>query len=165
MYHALRGFTVNLVATAMVHALELPGTRRLGEDRYHTVQPIYYPGFTVGGLVGEPGGLPATLLLVLSIPAATPTFWLTSTAFIVLLAMHLLYRMLTLPLEQLLAQGTDLKTRAGGFYVADPFNKTARLRAANSDWTMLRDRWEHSHLARAALAMLRLILLVTAVAV
>lgn len=35
---------------------------------------------------------------------------------------------------------------------------------AGPDWTHLRDRWEYSHVVRAALCLLSLILLVAAVA-
>lgn len=50
-----------LVAVTMgltlAHALELPGKLRLDKNTYVAVQAIYYPGFTIGGLVGELGGL------------------------------------------------------------------------------------------------------------
>ncbi|MGQ0836714.1 MAG: hypothetical protein ACT4O5_17670 [Gammaproteobacteria bacterium] len=52
---------------------------------YLAVRPIYYPGFTIGGLVGEFGGLLMTLLLVLATPRDTPGFWLTLGAFLALL--------------------------------------------------------------------------------
>jgi len=49
--------TLMLVAVSMAmslaHALELPGKLRLSETEYRIVQPIYYPGFTFGGLFGE----------------------------------------------------------------------------------------------------------------
>jgi len=45
--------TVFLVAVAMAlalsHALELPGKMRLDKQTYLAMQPIYYPGFTIGG--------------------------------------------------------------------------------------------------------------------
>jgi hypothetical protein len=57
-----------LVAVAMAlplsHALELPGKMRLSKDQYLGMQPIYYPGFTIGG-IAEPLGLLATFNLVL----------------------------------------------------------------------------------------------------
>ena len=53
------------MALALAHALELPGKRRSGEDQYRTVQPIYYLGFMIGGLVGEVDGRLATLILAL----------------------------------------------------------------------------------------------------
>jgi hypothetical protein len=57
MFFALQVATVFLVSIAMAlslaHALELPGKLRLDKEAYLTVQPIYYPGFTIGGGVGE----------------------------------------------------------------------------------------------------------------
>ena len=53
----LEVLTVLLVAVAMglalAHALELPGKLRFSREAYLQVQPIYYPGFTIGGAVGE----------------------------------------------------------------------------------------------------------------
>jgi hypothetical protein len=37
------------MALSLAHALELPGKLRLGKEQYLAVQPIYYPGFTIGG--------------------------------------------------------------------------------------------------------------------
>ena len=69
MFHVLQVVTVMLVAVALAmslaHALELPGKMRLGKDAYVVVQSIYYPGFTIGGGVGEVGGLLASILLLL----------------------------------------------------------------------------------------------------
>jgi hypothetical protein len=53
------------VVPALAHALELPGKKRLSQDAYMAVQPIYYPGFTIVGGIGEAGGLIVTLLLLL----------------------------------------------------------------------------------------------------
>jgi len=53
MFRGLEVLTVLLVAVAMAlalaHALELPGKLRLSKDAYIAMQPIYYPGFTIGG--------------------------------------------------------------------------------------------------------------------
>ncbi len=52
MFITLQVATLVLVAIAMAlalaHALELPGKLRLSKEEYLTVQPIYYPGFTIG---------------------------------------------------------------------------------------------------------------------
>ena len=52
------------MALALAHALELPGKLRLSKDVYIAVQPIYYPGFTFGGLT-EPLAIIVTLILLL----------------------------------------------------------------------------------------------------
>ncbi|MFM9469917.1 hypothetical protein ACKI1K_45495, partial [Streptomyces scabiei] len=60
MLDALSVIALLLVAIAtglsLAHALEFPGKLRLDEPTYRAVQTIYYPGFTIGGLVGELGG-------------------------------------------------------------------------------------------------------------
>jgi hypothetical protein len=43
------------------------------------------------------------------------------------------------------------------------FNLGAASNGRSADWTMLRNRWEYLHVARAVLAMVGLILIVTAV--
>ncbi len=103
MFLTLQVLAVVLVSVAMAlalaHALELPGKLRLSKAAYLSTQPIYYPGFTIGGMVGEAGGLLTTLLLVLAMPAGTAEFWLTLGTFVVLLAMHAAYWVLTHPVN------------------------------------------------------------------
>jgi hypothetical protein len=65
---------------AVAHALELPGKLRLQKETYLAVQPIYYPGFTVIGGVGEVLGLLATFALVWVTPRGSDVFWLTLSA-------------------------------------------------------------------------------------
>lgn len=60
MYQVLQILAVFLVSVAVIpavaHALEFPGKRRLMRDTYFAMQPIYYPGFTIAGGIGEVGG-------------------------------------------------------------------------------------------------------------
>ena len=67
MFSVLQVLTVMLVAVAMTlalaHALELPGKMRLAKDAYYAMQPIYYPGFTIGGFA-EPAGMILTIILL-----------------------------------------------------------------------------------------------------
>jgi hypothetical protein len=71
MFDILQVLTVLLVAVAMAvtlaHALELPGKMRLTKDVYYTMQPIYYPGFTIGGFA-EPAGMLLTVILLFFTP-------------------------------------------------------------------------------------------------
>jgi hypothetical protein len=58
LFHTIEIISILLVALAMApalaHLLEFPGKKRLTKEAYLTVQPIYYPGFTIaGGLVGN----------------------------------------------------------------------------------------------------------------
>jgi hypothetical protein len=64
------------LALALAHSLELPGKMRLSRDAYFAVQPIYYPGFTIGGGIGEAGGMVLTMLLLMFTPLGTGSFWL-----------------------------------------------------------------------------------------
>jgi hypothetical protein len=44
MLHIVQIFSIMLLA----HALEFPGKSRLNREAYMMLQPIYFPGFTVG---------------------------------------------------------------------------------------------------------------------
>lgn len=163
VFEALQILTIILVAIAMAlslaHALELPGKLRLSEEHYRAVQPIYYPGFTVGGFIGEFGGMVAALVLVVMTPTGTLPFWLALGAFIALLIMHLLYWVLTHPVNNFWLAGFKLKGAGAAFFKANPVGHDRPSDPATApDWTALRDRWEHSHVARAFFAMLALVL-------
>jgi hypothetical protein len=168
MFLILQVVTVFLVAVAMslalAHALEYPGKKRLDRDTYLATQPIYYPGFTVGASVGEAGGLIATLTLLLLTPRSSAEFSWTLVAFTLLVSMHLVYWVLTHPVNKVWLKGTELKGASSGFFRFDPL-KRSETAAGDQDWTQLRDRWEHSHVIRAALAGASLVCLVIAVAI
>jgi hypothetical protein len=159
----LQIMTVLVVAVAMAlalaHALELPGKRRLTRDQYLAVQPIYYPGFTFGG-ISEPLGILLLLVLLLLTPAGT-TFWLTATALAALAAMHAAYWLLTHPVNNFWLKDYELGRTGARFFLFDPLR---RSNPAKPNWQELRDRWEFSHLVRAGLGLASLVLLVTAVA-
>jgi hypothetical protein len=165
MHQALEILTVILVAVAanlaLAHALELPGKLRLSKEEYLAVQPIYYPGFTIGGAVGEFGGMIALLILLLLTPYGDAVFWLTAAAFIALLAMHAAYWLVTHPVNNFWLKDFDPGRLGSGFFSFDPLGRKGNASAA--DWTSLRDRWEYSHIIRATLGLLSLILLATAV--
>lgn len=75
MFQILQVLTVVLVAIGMAlslaHVLELPGKLRLSKESYVAVQPIYYPGFTIGGFVGEFGAMLILIVLVTAVISAT----------------------------------------------------------------------------------------------
>ena len=81
----LEVITIFLVAIAMsmavAHALEFPGKLRLDHKTYATVQTIYYPGFTFGG-IGEVLAVVATLILMLSMRHDGVSFWWAFSAFV-----------------------------------------------------------------------------------
>ena len=166
MFLALQILSVVLVAVAMAlalaHALELPGKMRLSNDEYLTVQPIYYPGFAIGGMA-EPLGIVAMLALLLMTPKGTATFWLTAGSLAALTAMHALYWLLTHPVNNFWLKDTELKGAGKSFFALG----SARRRENINDipWTLLRDRWELSHLVRAVFGLISPILLAAALAV
>jgi Anthrone oxygenase len=169
MFLVLQVVTVLLVAVAfalaLAHALELPGKLRLEKQTYLAVQPIYYPGFTLGAGVGEAGGIAATLMLLLLTPPQTPAFALTLAALVGLLSMHAAYWMFTHPLNKFWLKGEQLAGFSGGFIGFDPLRRDAPDGSGADDWKDIRNRWEYSHVLRAVLAGISFALLVIAVAV
>jgi hypothetical protein len=79
------------MACAVAHALELPGKMRLPKEVYLSVQPIYYPGFTVVGGFAEFGALLMLFALLFLTPREGPTFALTLWAFIALLSLQVVF--------------------------------------------------------------------------
>jgi hypothetical protein len=163
MFVVLQVVTLVVVAIAMAlvlaHALELPGKLRLSKDEYLAVQPIYYPGFTIGG-AAEPIGLLLLLALTLLTPRGA-SFWLTAGAFAALAAMHATYWLLTHPVNNFWLKDVRLAGAGRGFFAFDPLPRSGD---ASDDWTVLRNRWEFSHLVRTALGLTSLILLAAAIA-
>lgn len=165
MFQVLQIVTILLVAGAMTpalaHALEYPGKLRLAKDAYIATQQIYYPGFTIGGGAAEVLAIAATLLLVVVTPVGTVSYWLTLGAFVAMLCMHVVYWLLTHPVNNFWLEEVELKGAGRGFFAFDPLGRTRGDGAP--DWMTLRDRWEVSHMLRAALSALALALLVVAV--
>jgi hypothetical protein len=78
----LQVLTVVLVAMALAlaPALELPGKVRPDKETYYGMRSIYYPGFAIGGGIGEAGGTISTIVLVFLTPSGRADFWLTLVA-------------------------------------------------------------------------------------
>jgi hypothetical protein len=168
MFLILQIVSVLLVALAaalpLAHALELPGKMRLEKSDYLVTQPIYYPGFTIAAGIGEGGGMLATLALLLMTPARGAQFALTLAALIALVAMHVAYWLFTHPVNKFWLQGEPLKGVGAGFFAFDPLGRCAPGRSDGDDWQRLRNRWEYSHVLRAALAAVSLVCSIAAVA-
>jgi hypothetical protein len=165
MFHTLQILAIILVAVAMAlalaHALELPGKLRLSKDTYLAIQPIYYPGFTIGGL-SEPLGLVVLFLLMIATSITTVAFWLTLGAFLTLAAMHAVYWLAVHPVNNFWLKDFRLQAAGATFFLVDPLRRASDT--SNPDWTALRDQWEYAHLLRALLALASLTLLAAAVA-
>ena len=164
MLVTLQVLTILAVSIAMAlplaHALEFPGKLRLNKETYLNMQPIYYPGFTIGGMVGEAGGLVATLALLLA-TEHTVAWWLILAALLCLLVMHAVYWLLTHPVNNFWLKDVNVDRAANSFFSFIPLRGAA---GEKPEWKELRNRWEYSHVVRAGLGLAGFLLIVTAVA-
>jgi hypothetical protein len=124
--------------TSLAHVAELPGKLRLDEATYKAVQAIYYPGFTLVGLVGELGGLLALAVLLYLTPHGTNRSWWTAVALGFLVAAHATYWLMTHPVNNLWVK--DVATSKPGATFFSAFG-----RQQTGDWRQLRNIWELSH--------------------
>ena len=159
MIVALHVITVLLVALAaalsVAHALELPGKMRLERDQYLAVQRIYYPGLTIGG--AEPGGTIAVAALLLLAPLK---FWLVVAALLGMIGVMAIFWLVTQPVNKVWTKDMTMGALGSGFFETGTGSADKAV-----DWTELRDRWEWSHVARAALATASFICLLAALAI
>jgi len=167
MLDVLQILTVLIVVFALIpalaHVLELPGKRRLTREAYYSTQPIYYPGFAIAGF-SEPIGIVLTIILLVFMPVGSVAFWLTLVALLGLIGMQAVYWLLTHPVNKFWLAGEEM-SRAGArfFSLVSPARRGSHGKAAPVDWRVLRDRWEYSHVMRAALAIGSLIALIIAI--
>ena len=147
------------MATAVAHALELPGKMRLPRDTYLAVQRIYYPGFLIGGGLGEFAGMLGTVALLFMTPSGSIAFWLTLAACILMLLMHLVFWIFTQPVNRFWLRDQRMATAGAKF-----FGVRASKESDTREWTALRDQWEYSHLTRAILSFTAVAFLAAAIA-
>ncbi|MBX3501223.1 MAG: DUF1772 domain-containing protein [Alphaproteobacteria bacterium] len=131
---------------SLAHALEFPGKLRLDESTYRAVQAIYYPGFTIGGLIGEFGGMLALVALLILVPTAGERFWWIVAALGLLVVGHATYWIVTHPVNAAWLKDTELAGMSRMFF--------GLFSAPDADWKHMRSVWEYSHVARAGLHML-----------
>ena len=117
--------------------------------------PLIQLPMSIGGAF-EPLAVIATFALLLFTPFGSASFWLTVAAFAGLTLAHAIYWVITHPVNKVWVKDEKLSKSGGAFFAAGSTTATG-------DWTELRDRWEWSHVARAALAVASLIALVIAV--
>jgi hypothetical protein len=144
-----------VMGQALAHAMEMPGKMRLNRDQYYTVQTIYYPGFTIGG-IAEPLSILAIAVALLLAPAGSESFWLIAGSLVALALTHLLFWIVVQPVNRQWLGSTKLSGAAENFF------RTGQAGSPASDWTRLRDRWEWGHAARAAAATIGFLLLLVA---
>jgi uncharacterized membrane protein len=165
--------TIQVIAVLMVafamsmataHALELPGKLRLDEQSYMTVQTIYYPGFTIGG-IGEPlAGIVILILLLLSRDQRT-SFWWILVAFVAVVGMHIVFWFVTQPMNRYWLKHHKMGKAGARFFSVVQDDPTDPSIASHPDWKHYRNRWEYSHVARAILSAIVLTALVIAIAI
>jgi hypothetical protein len=136
--------------TSLAHVAELPGKLRLDEASYRAVQTIYYPGFTLVGLVGEVGGMLALGLLLYLTPYGTSRFWWTAAALGLLVAGHATYWLMTHPVNKFWIEDIALSGPGSAFFSTFAGQRTGH-------WTELRNAWELSHVIIACFVTLSLI--------
>ncbi|HYH71435.1 MAG TPA: DUF1772 domain-containing protein [Methyloceanibacter sp.] len=150
MLTALSILALLLVAVTMglslAHALEFPGKLRLDEPTYQAVQAIYYPGFTIGGFVGEFGSMLVLAALLYLTPTNSERFWWIAAALGLLIVGHATYWIVTHPVNSAWLREVQL-TGASQFFFG-------LFAAPGADWRHMRNVWEWSHVARACLATL-----------
>lgn len=165
MSQILQILTTVLVAVAMTpalaHALEYPGKMRLSREAYLTVQPIYYPGFTIAGGIAEAGGLVASIVLLVFTPRGTMGFWLTCGAVLGMIGMQIVFWIYTQPANRFWLESVKIGNLGAGFFALSPTGQSG-TENNTADWRRLRDRWEYSHIVRAGLVFLSFLFLLLA---
>ena len=149
-------FAAITMGLALAHALEFPGKLRLTQEQYLAAQPIYYPGFTVAGGISEPGIVIVLALMLVYAPSHTQ-FWLIAAALAAFLLVQLIFWLVTQPVNKFWFEGRQLGRTGRRFFGLAPRPGVA------PNWTALRDRWEWSHVYRAASAIVGFLLLVLAI--
>ncbi|MCV9940813.1 DUF1772 domain-containing protein [Boseaceae bacterium BT-24-1] len=147
------------MTAALGHALEMPGKLRLAQEHYLAVQPIYYPGFTIGGGLGEIGTILVSAVLALMLPPGSAASGLAWAACASALTVHALYWLLVHPVNRFWLKDSEVDAASQGFFAIGAGDQ------AGGDWTALRDRWERGHAIRAVFATLALVLLAASVAI
>ncbi|MPZ40702.1 MAG: hypothetical protein GEU95_22165, partial [Rhizobiales bacterium] len=94
---------------SLAHALEFPGKSRLDESTYRAVQAIYYPGFTIGGLIGEFGAMLALIVFLIVTPTSTERFWWIAAALGFLVIGHATYWVVTHPVNAAWLKDTSVR--------------------------------------------------------
>jgi hypothetical protein len=73
--------------------------------------PIYYPGFTIGG-IAEPAVILAALALLIMTPAGTAAFWLVAGALAALVTVQVIFWTRTQPANSFWLEETELSGSA-----------------------------------------------------
>lgn len=104
-----------VMSQALAHALEMPGKMRLDREQYYTVQTIYYPGFTLGGMA-EPLALVAVAAALLIGPTGSERFRLIGGAMVALVLTQLLFWFVVQPVNRQWLGSAKLSGAAERFF-------------------------------------------------
>ena len=150
------------MSTALAHALEFPGKMRLNQSTYLAVQTIYYPGFTFAG-IAEPLSAISLLVLMFVHRATGASFWWLLTAFIAAISMHIVFWVVTQPINRHWLRDQYLNRAGAEFFGTNRKDNPTTETNNPNQWEVLRRRWEYSHIARGALAIFSFISICIAV--
>jgi hypothetical protein len=89
---------------------------RLDKKTYCAMQPIYYPGFTIGGGIGAAGGTISTIILLFLTPLGSTGSWLTFVALLGLIGMQAVYWLFTHPVNKFWIEDDNLDRFGSGFF-------------------------------------------------
>jgi hypothetical protein len=133
--------TAITLAFPLAHAAELPGKLRLNKETYMAVQPIYYPGFTLGAF-SEPAAIVALVLLLVVTPRGSAAFGWTLSALAALVLMHLVYWVVVHPVNRFWLKNQNLADLSASFF-AFGHGRNGSGSGEPADWTKFRDRGEY----------------------
>jgi hypothetical protein len=157
-------FVAVAMALALAHALEYPGKMQLDRATYTAVQRIYHPAFSIGGGIGEGLGVILTFALMMTTPGDSDQFNWIAAAFASLLAMQVVYWTVTRPVSNFWSGPTRLGLATRRFFGLSAAAQTRAEKEYEKLWPSLQQRWEISHIARAALGFIGTVTIAVGVA-
>ncbi|MBV9886456.1 MAG: DUF1772 domain-containing protein [Acidobacteria bacterium] len=155
-------FAAVAMSLALAHALEFPGKMRLNPDTYMAIQTIYYPGFTIGG-IGEPLAIIGSFTLLIAMRDERSFAWI-AVGLVALVAMHAVFWFVTQPTNRFWLRNQQMANAGSKFFGTERSSGPHSQEKPVTDFTSMRNRWEYSHIARAFLSIVALIVLVIALA-
>src|SRR5690606_28850174 len=117
---------------------------------YRIVQRIYYPGFTLLGVAEVLAPL-VVLALMLFAPTSSAELRLLAVALAGFIAIQAIFWLLIQPVNRAWVQAIEMGSAGARFFRAES------KRGPAGAFEQLRARWEYSHLARALLSVLCLV--------
>jgi len=155
-------FVAITMSLPLAHALEFPGKMRLNAETYMAVQTIYYPGFTIGG-IGEPLAILGSLALLIAM-WRDPAFWWIVAALLALIITHAVFWFVTQPTNRFWLRSQQMVKVGTKFFGTEEKDRQTSREELDTNWMRMRNQWEYSHIIRALLSAVALIVLLIALA-